>query len=145
MLLGREADETARFRVKSLELRDTLVAVDRVRGLFDPLMESLPVLGVLVVLLAGTSRVGSGDIDSGQLVRVAYLFTLLAFPVRALGWVLNELPRSVVGWDRVQRVLTATGAQSHGSRVLDAGGAAGLAGAVPINVVTQPERWMENW
>ncbi|MEO6205664.1 MAG: ABC transporter transmembrane domain-containing protein, partial [Mycobacteriales bacterium] len=109
--LGRESDETERFRAKTYELRDTMTAVGRVRGLFDPLMEALPVLGVLVVLLVGTSRVGSGNLDSGQLVRVAYLFTLLAFPVRALGWVLNELPRSVVGWDRVQRVLTATGAQ----------------------------------
>jgi ABC-type multidrug transport system fused ATPase/permease subunit len=124
--LGREGDETARFRAKSLELRDTMVAVGRVRGLFDPLMEALPVLGVLVVLLVGTSRVGSGDIDSGQLVRVAYLFTLLAFPVRALGWVLNELPRSVVGWDRVQRVLTATGAQVHGDRRVADGGPTGL-------------------
>jgi ABC-type multidrug transport system fused ATPase/permease subunit len=124
--LGREGDETARFRAKSLELRDTMVAVGRVRGLFDPLMEALPVLGVLVVLLVGTSRVGSGHIDSGQLVRVAYLFTLLAFPVRALGWVLNELPRSVVGWDRVQRVLTATGAQEHGDRRVTDGGPTGL-------------------
>jgi ATP-binding cassette subfamily B protein len=124
--LGREGDETARFRAKSLELRDTMVAVGRVRGLFDPLMEALPVLGVIVVLLVGTSRVGSGHLSSADLVRVAYLFTLLAFPVRALGWVLNELPRSVVGWDRVQRVLTATGAQVHGTEQLAGGGAAGL-------------------
>ncbi len=117
--LGRESDETERFRAKAYELRDTMTAIGRVRGLFDPLMEALPVLGVLVVLLVGTSRVGSGNIDSGQLVRVAYLFTLLAFPVRALGWVLNELPRSVVGWDRVQRVLTATGAQVYGDASLD--------------------------
>jgi len=120
--LGREADETSRFRATSLELRDTLVAVGRVRGLFDPLMEALPVLGVLTVLLVGTGRVAAGDLGSGELVRVAYLFTLLAFPVRALGWVLNELPRSVVGWDRLQRVLTATGAQEHGDRRLPPGG-----------------------
>ncbi len=117
--LGRESDETDRFRAKAHELRDTMTQIGRVRGLFDPLMEALPVVGVLVVLIVGTSRVSSGNIDSGQLVRVAYLFTLLAFPVRALGWVLNELPRSVVGWDRVQRVLTATGAQSYGDSALD--------------------------
>jgi ABC-type multidrug transport system fused ATPase/permease subunit len=119
--LGRESDETARFHARSAELRDTMVQVGRVRGLFDPLMEALPVLGVIVVLLVGTSRVGSGNITSGELVRVAYLFTLLAFPVRALGWVLNELPRSVVGWDRVQRVLTAAGAQEYGDRHLGEG------------------------
>lgn len=125
--LGREGTETDRFRQKSQELRDTMTAVGRVRGTFDPLMEAMPVLGVLAVLLAGTSRVGSGDIDAGQLVTVAYLFTLLAFPVRAIGWVLNELPRSVVGWDRVQRVLTATGAQEHGDRALPDRGPAALA------------------
>jgi ABC-type multidrug transport system fused ATPase/permease subunit len=47
-------------------------------------------------------------------VRVAYLFTLLAFPIRAIGWVLGELPRSVVGWDRVQPVLHATGRLPYG-------------------------------
>jgi len=70
---------------------------------------------VLLVLVVGTSRVASGDLTSGTLVRVAYLFTLLAFPVRAIGWVLNELPRSVVGWDRIQRVVQAVGAQEHGT------------------------------
>jgi ATP-binding cassette subfamily B protein len=124
--LGREDDETERFRRASLELRDTMTAVGRVRGTFDPLMEALPVLGVLAVLLVGTSRVGSGDLSAGQLVTVAYLFTLLALPVRAIGWVLNELPRSVVGWDRVQRVLQASGAQEHGEARLPAGGATGL-------------------
>ena len=113
--LGRESYETERFTAKSRELRDTLVQVGRVRGLFDPLMEALPVIGVLLVLVVGTSRVGSGHLDSGTLVRVAYLFTLLAFPVRAIGWVLNELPRSVVGYDRVLRVLEAKGHQSFGT------------------------------
>jgi ABC-type multidrug transport system fused ATPase/permease subunit len=40
--------------------------------------------------------------------------------------VLNELPRSVVGWDRVQRVLTATGAQVYGDRHVGDGGPTGL-------------------
>ncbi|HUR14086.1 MAG TPA: ABC transporter ATP-binding protein [Mycobacteriales bacterium] len=113
--LGRESDETERFSETARELRRTLVQVGRVRGLFDPLMEALPVIGVLLVLVVGTSRVGNGDISAGELVRVAYLFTLLAFPVRAIGWVLNELPRSVVGFDRVSRVLEARGAQEHGT------------------------------
>ena len=120
--LGREGDETTRFQERSETLRDVMTRVGRVRGTFDPIMEALPVVGVLAVLLAGTSRVGSGDITPDQLVRVAYLFTLLAFPVRAIGWVLNELPRSVVGWDRVQRVLQATGAQEHGTVLVDPDG-----------------------
>ena len=45
------------------------------------------------MLLVGAARIESGAIDAGDLVQVAYLFTLLAFPIRAIGWVLGELPR----------------------------------------------------
>ncbi len=122
--MGREAEETARFRVVAEELRDALVAVGRVRGLFDPVMEALPNLGTLLVLLVGSVRLSSGAVSVADVVSVAYLFTVLAFPVRAIGWVLGELPRSVVGWDRVQRVLTAGGSMPYGSAALPGGGAA---------------------
>ncbi|PZS34000.1 MAG: ABC transporter permease [Pseudonocardiales bacterium] len=122
--LGREAEETVRFQAIAEDLRDGLVAVGRVRGLFDPVMEALPNLGTLLVLLVGSIRLSSGAVSVADVVSVAYLFTVLAFPVRAIGWVLGELPRSVVGWDRVQRVLTADGSMPYGTASLpDAGGA----------------------
>ncbi|MEZ7128426.1 ABC transporter ATP-binding protein [Nonomuraea sp. AD125B] len=114
--LGREDLETERFRRRAHELRDANIAVGRVRGLFDPMLEALPTLGVLAVLAVGALRLSGGAIGSGDLVQVAYLFTLLAFPIRALGWVLAELPRSVVGWQRVQAVLDATGSMDYGTR-----------------------------
>ncbi|SEG83507.1 ABC-type multidrug transport system, ATPase and permease component [Nonomuraea solani] len=113
--LGREELETDRFRRRAHELRDANIAVGRVRGLFDPMLEALPTLGVLAVLAVGAGRLSASAIDAGDLVQVAYLFTLLAFPIRALGWVLAELPRSVVGWERVQAVLDATGSMEYGS------------------------------
>ncbi|WP_184616398.1 ABC transporter ATP-binding protein [Sphaerisporangium krabiense] len=122
--LGREDAEAARFRARADLLRDANIAVGRVRGLFDPLLEALPTLGVLAVLLFGALRLQAGGLSSGELVQVAYLFTLLAFPVRALGWVLAELPRSVVGWTRVRAVLDATGSMEHGAEGLPAGGPA---------------------
>ncbi|GAB3344008.1 ABC transporter ATP-binding protein [Modestobacter lapidis] len=119
--LGREADETTRFAVKADELRDGLVAVGRVRGLFDPLMEALPNLGTLAVLLIGADRVAAGAADAGDLVSVAYLFTLLALPIRAIGWVLADLPRALAGFDRVTPVLEATGETRHGPDAAPAG------------------------
>ncbi|MFC7587417.1 ABC transporter ATP-binding protein [Nonomuraea antimicrobica] len=113
--LGREDLETERFRRRAHELRDANVAVGRIRGLFDPMLEALPTLGVLAVLAVGAVRLSAGAIGPGDLVQVAYLFTLLAFPIRALGWVLAELPRSVVGWQRVQAVLEATGSMEYGT------------------------------
>ena len=81
-------------------------------------MEALPTLGVLLVLLVGIQRVDSGEINAGDLIRVTYLFTLLAFPIRAIGWLLGELPGAVVGYDRVEAVLTATGAMRYGTHRL---------------------------
>ncbi|KAB1937202.1 ABC transporter ATP-binding protein [Micromonospora sp. ALFpr18c] len=117
--MGREAQETARFAGRAGELRDSLIAVGRLRGVFDPMLETLPSLGTLAVLVVGAFRLRQGAISVTELVSVAFLFTVLAFPVRAIGWVLAELPRSVAGWDRVRRVLDATGEMPYGQRVLD--------------------------
>ncbi|MEU1753676.1 ABC transporter ATP-binding protein [Micromonospora matsumotoense] len=116
--MGREAQETARFAGRARELRDSLISVGRLRGVFDPLLETLPSLGTLAVLVVGTIRLRQGAITVTELVSVAFLFTVLAFPVRAIGWVLAELPRSVAGWDRVSRVLDATGEMPYGDDTL---------------------------
>ena len=114
--MGREADESKRFQVHVTELRDALISVGRLRGLFDPLMDSLPSVGTLAVLLLGAWRLQTGALSVAELVSVAFLFTVLAFPVRAIGWVVAELPRSVAGWERVQAVLAAEGDLEYGSQ-----------------------------
>ncbi|GAA1628372.1 ABC transporter ATP-binding protein [Actinoplanes couchii] len=124
--MGREADESRRFGVYVADLRDALVAVGRLRGVFDPLMESLPSVGTLAVLLLGTWRLQTGAVTVTEVVSVAFLFTVLAFPVRAIGWVIGELPRSVAGWDRVQAVLTAEGDLAYGAGDLPGDGPAEL-------------------
>jgi len=112
--LGRELAETGRFDEVSGSLAAANIAVGRVRGLFDPVLDALPTLGVLAVLVVGAARVDGGALEPGQVIQVAYLFTLLAFPIRAIGWVLGELPRSVVGYERVAQVLDATGSLTYG-------------------------------
>ncbi|MDI2126231.1 ABC transporter ATP-binding protein [Yinghuangia seranimata] len=124
--LGRESEETARFEAVSRELAEANIAVGRVRAVFDPLLEALPNLGVLLVLLAGSVRISNGDLEAGELIQVAYLFTLLAFPVRAIGWLLGDMPRAIVGYDRVRHVLDAEGESVYGGTVADKTGAAGL-------------------
>ncbi len=124
--MGREADESRRFQVFVNELRDALISVGRLRGLFDPVMDSLPSAGTLAVLLLGAWRLQTGAISVTELVSVAFLFTVLAFPVRAIGWVVAELPRSVAGWERVQAVLGATGDLAYGPGSLPGTGPAEL-------------------
>lgn len=124
--LGREADETARFARSTDELRDANIEVGKIRSIFDPLLEALPNLGILLVIVLGVGRVASGAAEPGDVVQVAYLFTVVAFPVRAIGWVLGELPRSVVGWDRVDSVLQASGSMTYGAGTLPGAGAVDL-------------------
>ena len=103
-----------------------MIRAGRVRGTFDPVMEALPNLGVLAVLLVGATRISSGALEVGELVQVAYLFTLLAFPIRAIGWVFGELPRSVVGYSRVGAVLRAHGEQTYGTATVGGSGPASV-------------------
>ncbi|WP_250444790.1 ABC transporter ATP-binding protein [Actinotalea sp. C106] len=117
--LGTEAREEARFAERADALRAANVRVGKVRAVFDPVIDLLPSLGTLMVLLVGASRAASGAVDTGEIVSAAYLLTLMAVPVRAFGWVLGELPRGLVGYDRISRVLDARGALSVGARALD--------------------------
>src|SRR5215468_6798702 len=95
--MGRESYETERFSAKATELRGAMIAVGRVRGLFDPMLDALPSLGTLAVMVVGGVRLSQHAVSVSDIVSVAFLFSVLAVPVRALGFVLGELPRAAVG------------------------------------------------
>jgi ATP-binding cassette subfamily B protein len=120
--LGREAEETQRFAAKARTLRDTSIKAGVVRAVFDPVLEALPSLGVLAVLLVGAYRVQSGSTEPGDVVSISYLLMVVAFPIRSLGWLLGEFPRSVVGFERVRAVLGETGEMRYGDGSLPRAG-----------------------
>lgn len=125
--LGRESEETERFAHKAAELRETNIRAGRIRAAFDPALAALPDLGVLAVLAVGVVRVLHGHAAAGDVVQVGYLLTIVAFPIRSLGWLLGEFPRSVVGYRRVRAVLDAAGGLEYGDgRVVIAEGGAHL-------------------
>ncbi|WP_415645310.1 ABC transporter ATP-binding protein [Stackebrandtia soli] len=124
--MGREAEETIRFNDTADQLRDSLIRVGRLRGLFDPVMTALPDLGTLAVIIVGAWRLSNGAIGMQEIVSITFLFSVLAFPIRAIAWVLADLPRAVVGWERVNNVLTATGDMRYGSEELPDTGPARL-------------------
>lgn len=113
--LGREDDEVGRFGERSDALRDRMVEVGRLRAAFDPVIEALPNIGILAVLLVGAWQVDQGQLTPGTLITFAYLFRLIALPMRVFGWLLGELPRSVVGLHRVEAVLGADERVSYGA------------------------------
>lgn len=126
--LGREDIEVGRFGASSDALRDRMVEVGRLRAAFDPLMEALPNIGILAVLAVGAWRVDQGVLTAGTLVTFAYLFRLVALPMRVFGWLLGELPRSVVGLERIESVITQRDRVTYGrAQLAAAGGAAAQA------------------
>ncbi|GAA2285437.1 ABC transporter ATP-binding protein [Glycomyces scopariae] len=118
--MGRESAETERFSASATELRDAMIGVGRLRAAFEPAISGLPEIAVLVALLVGLARFEAGAISLEQLVTVSFMFSVLAFPVRAIGWVLGDLPGSVVGRARVDHVLAATGDMAYGDKQLPA-------------------------
>ncbi|MXW60214.1 MAG: ABC transporter ATP-binding protein [Acidimicrobiaceae bacterium] len=103
--LGREAAEVERMLKASDRLREWRVRVGRLRANFEPVIDSLPNIGIILLILVGTWLVSRGDASEGDLVLAATLFGLLVTPLRVLGFFLEELPRSVVSLERVDRVM----------------------------------------
>jgi ATP-binding cassette, subfamily B, bacterial len=105
--LGRHDAEVARLGEAADQLRVARVRVGALRALFEPTLDALPNLGIIALLAVGGWRVSSGAVSPGDLVQAMALFTLLAFPMRVVGFLLEEMPRSVVALDRIDGVLAA--------------------------------------
>ncbi len=114
--LGREQEEVDRFREVAEHLRDQLIAVGRLWTGYRAVTEGLPAAGSLVVLVIGALRVGAGALTPGELVRVAYLLSLLVVPVRMLGYLFWDTAASLAGWRRVAAVLERDDEVSYGDR-----------------------------
>ena len=119
--LGREDVEERRFTRAADDLRETGIRFGYIRGWFDPAIDALPNLGILAVAVLGAWRIGEGHLSTGQLVEVAYLFTLMSLPIRSFGWVLGDLSRTVVGGGRVQQILDVDEERTYGPDPLPAG------------------------
>ncbi len=103
--LGTADREQERFGAEADRLRAANARVGMIRAIFDPVIDVLPGLGTLLVLGVGAWRAASGAVDAGDVVTAGFLLTIMSVPVRAFGWVLGELPRSIVGYDRIAAVV----------------------------------------
>jgi len=103
--LGRAPDEVARLDDAAARLQDARIGMGRIRGTFEPMIDAIPNLGIIILLLIGSWQVSAGRLDTGQVVQAAALFSILAFPMRVFGFFLQELPRGVVASARLRAVV----------------------------------------
>jgi ATP-binding cassette subfamily B protein len=103
--IGRERSEVERLEARAAQLQEERTRVGRLRASFEPAFEAIPNLGIIVLLGVGSWRLATGTITVGTLVEFMALFQLLSFPMRMIGFVLSEVPRAVVGRERLQGVF----------------------------------------
>ena len=99
---GAEHRETERLSAMAGDIRDARVRAVYLRGTFEALLEAIPSVTNLGIVVLGATRVRSGDVTIGELSGFIYMFTLLVFPLRLIGYALSELPHSFAGYTRVR-------------------------------------------
>jgi len=104
---GAESRETERLAAIAGRLREARLGAVRLRSTFEALLDGVPTVVNIMLLLAGAYRVRSGAMTVGELTSFIYLFTLLVFPLRLIGYTLSEVPHSMAGWRRIRGLLDA--------------------------------------
>lgn len=102
---GAEDRETQRLAVISSRLRDARIKAVSIRSVFEAMLDVVPTLINIALIVLGAFRVRAGAMSVGDLSSFIYLFTLLIFPLRIIGYLFSEIPHSVAGWRRINEVL----------------------------------------
>ena len=103
--LGAEEAEGRRFAAKAELLRDARIEAAQITANFEASLDAVPALTTVALLVIGVWRIEQGAITAGTLVGLINLFALLIWPLRLIGYVLADMPRAVVGYERVSAVL----------------------------------------
>ncbi len=118
---NRQDAEVARFRRDALGNFAAQMALTRLRALFDPLLESFQLGGVLVIVAAGTWELSQGNLTLGGLLVFLTYLTQLFDPVRGLVQLVGSMSAASAGAERVIEVLDQQPAvaERNGAQVLD--------------------------
>jgi ATP-binding cassette, subfamily B, bacterial len=103
--LGAGEPLLARFRALSDRIVERGLDLARLDAAFLPLLELLPLLGLIAVLWFGGTRVIDGDLTLGQFVAFNAYVVLLVWPLRTLGQRVGTLQRGLGAAERITDVL----------------------------------------
>ena len=104
--IGRQNQELDRLIKSSERLREERLRIGWQRSVFSPLLYHLPNFGILVLLMVGALLVDNGSATVGETVQAMALFMILTLPVQILGFMFQEMPRSVVAMDRIDEIFS---------------------------------------
>ncbi len=102
---GQEHAQSERFRAAAAETRRLNVELARTSGLFYPSLGLLAGLALVLALWVGGRAVVAGRISTGELVLFLLYLGMLAWPMIALGWVVNLFQRGAASMARVTALM----------------------------------------
>jgi ABC-type multidrug transport system fused ATPase/permease subunit len=97
---GREQDVRDRFGAKAEAVRDGMLQGARIDARYLPVLLFLPTLAIAAVLALGGHLVIHGQLTLGQFALFNTLLLQLAWPLEALGWIVNLGQRAIASAGR---------------------------------------------
>jgi ATP-binding cassette subfamily B protein len=105
--LGAETALRERFRAQSRDVVGRALDVAAVDAVFLPVLEALPLVGILVVLWWGGHRALDGDLSIGTFAAFNVYLAMLVSPLRTIGQRVGTVQRAIAAARRIVEVLDA--------------------------------------
>ncbi len=118
-VFAQEDHERAIFRELNQNLKDKNMDLIRVTSMFFPTMQFTIGFSTVVVLGFGGRQVIMGAISLGDFVGFTVYLGMLAFPMIAMGWVINLLERGRASMKRLNYILDTDPDIQDGPEVID--------------------------
>ena len=107
---SREEHEAAKFRVRAKELFDNSYAAGLAMARYQPLMQGVWMLALVVTLWYGGWQIERGNLQPGELTSFLLWLTLLQMPVRMIGWMVMVTARAQSSGERILEIIDAESA-----------------------------------
>jgi ABC-type multidrug transport system fused ATPase/permease subunit len=120
-VFAREDDETAKFEHSLQTLYDRQLETIRYYSFFFPFMQLLSSVSLALILWYGGRQVLNGTMTIGTLVAFNIYLTMLAMPIRQLGWIMNSVARAIASGERIFEIIDTRPAirDAPGARDID--------------------------
>ena len=102
---AREDFEIEKFRQKNAEYLETQLEAVGLRATYDPLMNLMLNLGIVVVYWYGGGEAIRGELSIGTLVAFATYLSMLVNPVRFLGFLITFYTSAMTGAERIFEIM----------------------------------------
>lgn len=102
---AREDFEMGKFGEKNKEYLDTRIETVKLRATYGPLMNLMLSFGIIIVYWFGGGEAIRGELSIGTLVAFASYLSMLANPVRFLGFLITFYTSAMTGAERIFEIM----------------------------------------